>query len=172
MNTYIMLFRGINVGGRNLLPMKELVSLLEAEGFENVKTYIQSGNVLIDAHEKPDDRVRLAIQSKYGFSPNIMILEKAEFETMVKDSPFTSDIGKTVHFFFCAKKPTPDWEKLRQLATTTERFELKGHVFYLHAPDGIGRSKLASKAEACLGVSTTARNLNTVSKILQLAEKA
>ena len=167
-----MLFRGINVGGRNILPMKELVVLLETRGFRNVKTYIQSGNVLLDAHEKPDDSIRLAIESKYGFSPEIMVFEKTGFETMVKNNPFTSDIGKTIHFFFCEKKPNPDVKKLEQLATATERFEIIDNVFYLHAPDGIGRSKLAGKVEACLGVSTTARNLNTVSKLLEMTNHA
>lgn len=171
LKTYVMLFRGINVGGRNILPMKELVQLLEAEGFENVKTYIQSGNVLISSTQKPEDSVRLAIESKYGFKPNIMTFDITDFETMVENCPFSSEVGKAIHFFFCNEQPVPETEKLEALATTTERFEIKGNVFYLYAPDGIGRSKLASKAEACLGVSTTARNLNTVSKILEMAAK-
>jgi uncharacterized protein (DUF1697 family) len=171
MNTYVMLFRGINVGGRNILPMKELIHLLETEGFENVKTYIQSGNVLLSSPQKPDDSVSMAIRSKYGFSPNIMTFEITDFEAMVKNSPFDSEVGKTIHFFFCNEQPKPDHEKLEQLVSTTEQYKIKGNVFYLYAPDGIGRSKLASKAEACLGVSATARNLNTVSKILELAEK-
>ncbi len=171
MQTYVMLFRGINVGGRNILPMKELKSLLETKGYKNVKSYIQSGNVLVDSHEKPDDSVRLAIQSKYGFDPNIMIFEIAELETLLKRNPFSSDVGKSIHFFFCENKPNPEWEKLEQLASATERFELKGNVFYLYAPDGIGRSKLAGKIEALLGVATTARNLNTVSRIIEMAGK-
>lgn len=164
-----MLFRGINVGGRNILPMKELKSLLETKGFENVRTYIQSGNVLFDAHQEPDDSIRRAISSKYGFDPNIMIFEKSEFATLVEKNPFSSDIGKSIHFFFCEGEPNPDREKLQQLASATERFELRGNVFYLYAPDGIGRSKLAGSAEALLGVATTARNLNTVTRILDLA---
>ena len=152
--------------------MKELVHLLETEGFENVKTYIQSGNVLLSSPQKPDDSVSMAIQSKYGISPSIMVFEIADFEAMVKNSPFTSEVGKTIHFFFCNEQPQPDIEKLEQLVSPTEQYEIKGNVFHLYAPDGIGRSKLASKAEACLGVSATARNLNTVSKILALAERA
>lgn len=171
MKTHIMLFRGVNVGGRNILPMKELKSLLEKKGFENVKTYIQSGNVLLDAHDKPDDSVRLAIQSKYGFNPDIMIFELSDFEMLVGQNPFSPDIGKAVHFFFCEGEPNPDWEKLEQLASPTERFELIGNVFYLYAPDGIGRSKLAGRAEALLGVSATARNLNTVSRIIAIADR-
>jgi uncharacterized protein (DUF1697 family) len=172
MNTYVMLFRGINVGGRNILPMKELAKLLETKGFKNVRTYIQSGNVLLSSSQKPDDSVRLAIQTKYGFSPDIMIFEIAEFEAMVKNCPFVSEVGKSIHFYFCDGQAKPDTEKLERFVSTTEQYEIKGRVFYLYAPDGIGRSKLASKVEACLGVSGTGRNLNTVSKILELAEKA
>ena len=172
MNTYVMLFRGINVGGRNILPMKELIHLLETEGFENVKTYIQSGNVLLSSPQKPDDSVRMAIQSRYGFSPSIMTFEITDFEVMVKNSPFASEAGKTIHFFFCNEQPKPDTEKLKQLVSPTEQYEIIGNVFYLYAPDGIGRSKLAGKAESCLGVSATARNLNTVSRILALAKIA
>ena len=172
MKTYIMLFRGINVGGRNILPMKELTLLLKARGFENVRTYIQSGNVLLHSAVKPDDSVRLAIQSKYGFIPDIMIFEKTEFETLVNNCPFRSSIGKLIHFFFCEGQPTPNTEKLEHLASATEQYELRGNVFYLYAPDGIGRSKLAGSVQTCLGVSTTARNLNTVTKILSLADSA
>jgi uncharacterized protein (DUF1697 family) len=172
MNTYIMLLRGINVGGRNILPMKELKSLLESKGYENVKTYIQSGNVLVDANEQPDDSVRAAIKSKFGFDPNIMIFEQSEFETLVRKNPYSSDVGKSIHFFYCEREPKPDREKIELLVSATERFELIGNVFYLFAPDGIGRSKLAGRVEALLGVPATARNLNTVNKIINMAEKA
>jgi len=172
MKTYILLFRGINVGGRNILPMKDLAVLLEENGFEQVKTYIQSGNVILKGKKRPGDRIRSEIESRSGFKPEIMILELSDFEAAVKNNPYSSVEGKAIHFYFSEKAPKPDIDKLSALATDTERFELKGKVFYLFAPDGIGRSKLVANLEKCLGVSATGRNLNTINKLLKMAENA
>lgn len=168
MNTYIVLFRGINVGGKNLLAMKELKSLLEDEGYECVKTYIQSGNVVLNSNFKPLKNIVIKVKEKFGFSPEILVLEKSEFEHAISSNPFTSHEGKTVHFYFCTKKPALNNLKLESLAANNEEYQLQGNVFYLHAPNGIGRSKLVSNIESCLGVSATGRNRNTVLKLLEM----
>ena len=165
MTTYILLFRGINVGGHHLLPMKDLKSLLEEEGYEDVKTYIQSGNVVLKSKSTPKSTIAAKINTVYGFSPEILILSKTEFERVVSANPFPLYAGNTVHFYFCAKKPALDKLKLESLASDSEKYQLQNKVFYLHAPDGIGRSKLVSRIEACLGVSATGRNLHTVLKL-------
>ena len=169
MKTYVMLLRGINVGGKNILPMKELTAILKQLGCEQVKTYIQSGNVVFTSSENPADKARHAIEGKYGFRPEILVLDKKTLEKAAENNPFPADEGKAVHFYFAFARPKPDAGKLANLAAGTEQFEIKDLVFYLYAPDGIGRSKLAAKVEACLGVSVTARNLNTVTKLLELA---
>ena len=81
-------------------------------------------------------------------------------------------IPKSLHFFFLAEIPiSPDKDSLNEIKTESEGYSLKGSTFYLHAPDGVGRSKLAARAEALLGVSATARNWRTVSALLDLAKQ-
>lgn len=88
MQTYIALFRAINVTGHNLLPMKELKTLLENLGAENVKTYIQSGNVLIKHKEKNKtklaENIKSAVKKEYGFKPEVLLLDKIEIKKAYK----------------------------------------------------------------------------------------
>lgn len=170
MKTYIMLFRGINVGGRNILPMKELISLLDKNGYKNVKTYIQSGNVALQSTKKPGTDISNAIESKFGFKPEVIVLEKSEYETVIRNNPFQSNENKSVHLYFAGKKLKPDLDRLDNLSSNTERYEIRGRVLYLLAPEGIGRSKLVSNIDACLGVSVTGRNLKTITKLKELTD--
>ncbi len=170
MNTYILLFRGINVGGNNVLPMKELVQLLETLDCKNVKYYIQSGNIICEHGETSKTRliarIRAAIFKHSGFEPKILILDKTEFEKALENNPFPTDQGKTLHFYFLEETPqNPNIDKIADIASSSEKFKLVDNVFYLYAPDGIGRSKLAAHVERYLNVSATARNWNTVSKL-------
>lgn len=172
----VCLLRGINVGGRNILPMKALADLLNALGCDNVATYIQSGNVIF-RHDESDSVVlqRLIsdeVMSRYGFEPRVLILSVPDFEAAVAANPYavSDQDAKTIHLFFLSDRPTdPDFEKLNSLKKPSERFELIDRVFYLHAPDGIGRSKLATSVEKLLGVPATARNWRTVLKLLDMA---
>ena len=167
METYIALLRGINVGGRNLLPMKALVTLMEQNGYTEVKTYIQSGNVVFQCEQLPENLGQL-IEAEFGFEPNILFLAKGEFIQAADNCPYTSDVGKEVHFYFCKSQPTPDIEKLNGFKADSESYEIKDKVFYLYAPEGIGRSKLVANVEKCLGVPATGRNLNTINKLLSM----
>ncbi len=179
MNTWIVLFRGINVGGRNILPMKILVELLESLGCTNVKTYIQSGNVVLRSPEKSaaalKKKIQAAIESRLSFEPSVLLLSVDQLTTAKEENPFPEGTSEpaSLHFFFLADQPQEyDEKELDALRAPTERFQLLGNVFYLHAPDGIGRSKLAANVEKRLGVATTARNFRTVDKVLQLAAAA
>ncbi|PCJ27518.1 MAG: hypothetical protein COA96_03190 [SAR86 cluster bacterium] len=169
MGIFIALFRGINVGGRNILPMKELTLLLEESSYSKVKTYIQSGNVVFESN-KPPKNVDLLIESQFGFKPEVMIISKKDFSRFVRDNPYSSLVGKEIHLFFCNDAPKPDIDRIEKLKSKSEKYSIKGKVFYLHAPDGIGRSKLAAGVEKCLGVAATARNLNTVNKLIEMTE--
>ena len=169
-NTYIVLLRGINVGGKNIIPMKELVKILAGSNYQHIKTYIQSGNVVLQSEKEPDNIASL-IQAKYGFEPSVYVLELSEFQTAIANNPFRSPRGKDIHFFFCQHPPTIDTVKLERYKSETEAFHLAGKVFYLYAPDGIGRSKLVANIESCLGTAATGRNLNTLEKLQEMAQK-
>lgn len=177
MKTYIALFRGINVGGNNMLPMKALKLLMEKHDCADVQTYIQSGNVVFRTATADVSRVasRLteAVSKSHGFAPRVLVLTREEIEKAARANPFPEAAGSPqyVHLFFLADTPTkPDLKGLEQIKTKTERFALKGRVFYVHTPDGLGTSKLAARAEKCLGVAATARNWRTVTKLLELAK--
>jgi len=170
MNSYIALFRGVNVGGNNILPMKDLSNLLEKNSYHNVRTYIQSGNVVFQSAGKPDADIHSLIEKKFNFKPEILILKKKEFLKAVENNPFRSTVGKEVHFYFCKTKPEPNLNKLEELKSKSEKYAIKGLVFYLYAPDGIGKSKLVANIEKCLGVRTTGRNLNTINKLVELVQ--
>ena len=174
MNTFIALLRGINVGGRNILPMSELVGILEAMNFESVQTYIQSGNVAFRTKKKIPEKISReiseAILEKKAFKPKVMVLSSEQLQDAMKGNPFPQDNGKVLHFYFLESKPLkPNIEQLELLKSSSEEFKLFDRIFYLYAPDGIGRSKLAAAVEKMLGVQATARNWNTVSKLVSVA---
>jgi len=176
MNTYIALFRGINVGGKNILKMKDLVDLLENLDAKQVQTYIQSGNVVLQSTEEPSqlsEKIRQAIQKSYGFSTQVLLLTRTEFEEAIRNNPFpqAESLPKTLHLGFLVREPeNPKLNELELLKASGEEFLLKGKVFYLHAPEGIGRSKLAERVEKHLGVSMTMRNWNTVMKLSNMVK--
>lgn len=170
MKTYVMLLRGINVGGKNRMAMKDLVALLETLDFKNIRSYIQSGNIVFSSARRPGKNLAKSIGMKFGFTPQILILDKAEFMQAVELNPFQSDTGKNLHFFFAAVTPKPNPDKIATLAASSEQYKLIGNVFYLFAPEGIGRSRLAANIEQVLGVPLTGRNLNTINKINELID--
>ena len=174
---WIALFRGINVGGNNVIPMQQLTALLGRIGCHNVSYYIQSGNLLFE-HEDIDgatlsSHIAGQVNQEFGFCPQVLILKMSEFIQLAKANPFVDAEAAptTLHLYYLAAPPkAADLTKLKELKKSNEAFVLAEKVFYLHAPDGIGRSKLAAKVESCLAVSTTARNWNTVSKLVSMAE--
>jgi len=176
MNTWFALLRGINVGGTGILPMKDLVATLEELGLSGVKTYIQSGNAVFQSPESKSPalakKIADSIATQHGFRPHVLVLSHKELSQAVTRNPFPdAEVEpKTLHLFFLADVPAnPDLGALNVIKSDSERFVLDKRVFYLHAPDGIGRSKLATRAEKLLGVAATARNWRSVEKILEMA---
>ena len=153
------------MGGKNIVPMKQLTSLLANNHYQHVQTYIQSGNVVLSSAKRPDNHISTLVQSEFGFKPEIIVLDQTEFMAALKNNPFSASEGKCIHFYFCQSKPKLDREKIESLKAASEQYTVKNKVFYLFAPDGIGKSKLVAKIEACLGVMATGRNLNTINKI-------
>lgn len=168
MPTYIALLRGINVGGKHILKMADLRTLLTDLGFANVQTYIQSGNVVFQSDNIPNaEAIQNAIDAHAGFTPQIMILTTEALQHAAQENPYPTDDPKAVHLYFLESTPSaPDTDLLDNLKADSEAYQLGEGVFYLYAPEGIGRSKLVEKVEKALGVNATARNWRTVSQLL------
>lgn len=178
---WIALLRGVNVGGRNRVAMAELRQALAEDGFDAVRTLIQSGNVVLGSAERRADAVADSIartvERRFGFRPGVMALTPAELQAILADGPDgvpcpadPATDGRALHFWIASEPPTaPDLDSLRRLASPSETVMLKGRVLYLHAPDGIGRSKLVPGIERHVAPAMTGRNLNTMRKLLALA---
>lgn len=177
MTVHIAFLRGINVGGHHKLPMRELVGLLEGLGFESARTYIQSGNAVFrsdreDTSRMADD-IRDAIGERYGFRPRVYLLGRGALRGAMDVNPFpeAEEDPKTLQLFFLDRDPGDiDFGPLEAVQTVNERFALIGSVFYLHAPDGIGRSKLVERVGRGWDVELTARNWRTVGKVMDMAD--
>lgn len=177
MTTWCVLLRGVNVGGKNLIPMKMLTQGLNEVGCEDVISYIQSGN-LVFSHSTKDSKVVAElvagyIQQAFDCSVQVLALDLAEFSLAVNNSPFGEQERKSTHWFFLSKEcKGVDLSLLDSLKKSTESYKLIDKVFYLHAPEGIGRSKLVAKLEKFMGVPVTARNGNTVHKLWAMLQRA
>ena len=174
--TWIAFFRGINVGGNSILLMKSLVSLIKSLGGDDVRTYIQSGNAVFRHTErdagKLAHRIESAVLKAHGFTPNVLLLTRMEMENAANANPFSEAVSapKTLHIAFLGAPPVnADIDGLKACARSDEAFQIIGNVFYLHTPAGIGQSKLAARYEKLLGVRATARNWNTVLKVLEIS---
>ena len=176
MASWIALLRGINVSGHNIIAMEDLRLLMEEAGLKKAQTYIQSGNCVFTSTKSKahlSKLLRQEISERFDIDVPVLVLPLAEMEKAIRDNPFAEQgqaSPKSVHFYFLNSKPAnTDLASLSDIAKTNESFQLKGKVLYLFAPDGIGRSKLAGAIEGALGVSVTARNLRTVTKLAELA---
>ncbi len=169
----ILLLRGINVGGKCLLPMTGLRAILEGLGLEDVRTYIQSGNAVFRS-VKPVGaalvtKVRERIGKAYGFEPELVLLGSAEWAKVMRGNPFQEAEPGTLHLFFLIKPAkSPDLDGLEGLRSGREAFRFTDRVMFLHLPEGVGKSKLATGLEKKLGVPVTGRNWRTVCKLAEM----
>lgn len=173
---WIALFRGINVGGHNPLPMKTLPALFEKCGCTDARTYIQSGNVVFRSSvtnaRTLASRISKAVLGAHEHEPLVFILSDKQLQKAVKANPFEAadENPKTLHLFFLAESPKdPELESLEKLKANGEEFALKGDVFYLYTPAGFGTSRLAAKVERALRVDMTARNWRTCQTLIEMA---
>jgi uncharacterized protein (DUF1697 family) len=171
---HIALLRGINVGGKNNIPMKDLQTTMQRLGCANVQTVIQSGNVVFQlgasAAKTIGRQLSDQISASHGFAPQVTVLTTVQLVAAIEKCPFVCQQGSQLHLFFLDQiAKSPDLAALSKFQAAREEFRLQDSIFYLHAPDGIGRSKLAANLGRCLGVSATARNWNTMLKIQTLA---
>ena len=177
MKTWIALFRGINVMGKNKLPMKDLATLLQGLKLRNVRTYIQSGNAVFTSPGSAASlaaRIGAAVAQQFDLRPYVVLLDAREVALAVAKNPFREGEAEpsSLHLWFLEERPAAAGVcVLEALRSPTERFALHGKVLYLHAPLGFGISKLAARAEKTLGTRGTARNWRTVTTLLAMASE-
>jgi uncharacterized protein (DUF1697 family) len=176
-STFVALLRGVNVGGKNLLPMKRLVELFEAAGAGDVRTYIQSGNVVFTATAAKATRiaagVTMRVREELGFHVPILLRSARELDAVARDNPFLRNAADpaTLHVLFLPEPPAPAAvAALDRGRSPPDAFEARGSEIYLRLPNGMGRTKLGvDYFDRALATRCTARNWRTVLALLELA---
>jgi len=174
---YVSLLRGINVSGKNCIKMDELRTCYEELGYNKVKTYVQSGNVLFSASKA--DRVVLAqtialqIQKVFGFSVPVLVIGSELLTQIIKKNPFTISSDKDPSFFHVTFLASPPEAIDHKIFTTKkepgEEFKITNEAVYLYCPHGYGRTKLNNNfIESTLKTSATTRNWKTVCEIQRM----
>ena len=176
--TYVALLRGINVGGKHLLPMKQLVELFTAAGCVNVRNYIQSGNIVLSAPAKVLQGLPALmsrnIEQRFGFSAPVILRSREELAEIARSNPFLKAglPQNTLHVYFLADLPSADAVKsLDANRSAPDRFHVGGREIYLHLPNGMARTKLTGAYfDSKLSTIATARNWATVLKLLEMMQ--
>lgn len=177
MGRHVALLRGINVGGKNRLPMKVLSAMFVAAGCSDVQTYIQSGNVAFTASDALARRlpaaISAAIEDQAGLTVPVMTRSLAELRSVVVDNPFLKADAeeKSLHVLFLADKPKAnDTAALDAGRSPPDVFEVRGREIFLMCPNGLARTKLTNAYfDAKLKTTSTARNWRTVQQLVDLA---
>ena len=173
---FVALLRAVNVGGR-WVSMAELRAAVKSLGYTNVRTLLQSGNVIFSSSRRGaaiERDLELAVLRRFGFETPIMVRSAAELDAVVSANPFSAeakrDPGHLIVVFLKSNAGAKEEKALRAAIVGRERVLLRGKTLYVVYPDGVGRSKLtASLIDRHLGTSGTARNWNTVTKLRALA---
>jgi len=167
---YLVLLRGVNVGGKNKVPMSELRSLVESLGHTDVVTLIQSGNIVFNASKAVTPRsLEAAIKKQFKLDVAVIVLTTAQLKKIIAANPFKREDTATLHFGFMVKKPdAAAVKKLDGERFLPDAFAFRGPVLYVHLRNGLGRSKLLPYLDRQLEIPTTVRNWNTVNKLVEL----
>jgi uncharacterized protein (DUF1697 family) len=178
MARHIVLLRGINIGPRNRIAMGELRDALEEAGFKDVKTYLQSGNVVLESTAKPESvgrKVERLIKKRFGLEIAVVVRSRAQLAAVVKRNPLgkVATEPKRYQVTFLSKKLSARVvRELEAAAADSEQFVVAGREVYAWHPKTIARSKLwTTLAGKKLGVTATSRNWATVEALLALADE-
>ena len=174
--THLALLRGINVGGKNKLPMNVLVEMFVEAGCKDVRTYIQSGNVIFNASQsvsaRVSDRVTARIAERLGYRTPVILRTTEQLREVTSHNPFF-ELGAapdTLHVMFLADTPSAiHVAKLDPDRSPPDAFRVCGQEIYMHLPDGVANSKLTNAYfDSKLATTGTSRNWRTVTKLLEL----
>jgi uncharacterized protein (DUF1697 family) len=179
MTTYIAFLRGINLGKRNV-KSDELKAIFSETGFENVRTYIASGNVIFDAKEKDGEKltkkIERSLEDKLGYKVIVFLRSQAELENILENNPFKNEHGKDgkcyISFLY-DEPPKAAAKEIEARSSDTEIFKFIGRELYMLFYVGFSESVFFKKNdyEKVLGVLATNRNLNTPTKIMAMIKK-
>ena len=179
MTVVIALLRGVNVGGHNKISMETLREICASLKLRAPQTYIQSGNVVFGAPGvdlgKLAQRIESAIEKRCGFRPSVILRTAADLRTVIDGNPFVRPSGfdpaKLAVFFLAAAPPPETISKVHAINVGSEELRLFGRELYVYFPDGQGRSKLPPVLDRTLKMPATARNWNTVTRLLAMADE-
>ena len=178
MTKYIVLLRGVTPTGKNKVPMAHLRQLLSDNGFSNVQTWIQSGNVILDSmlsHKEVGEKVNRIIKEGIGADLKIIVKTPAQVKTIIAENPFTEghDISRV---FFALSNDLPEQSLLaafQALDFGEDKFAISPHAIYLFVPESFAKTRLNNNfLERKLKIDVTIRNFNTLSKLMSLCDNA
>jgi len=177
--TYLALLRGINLGATNKLPMRDLVALFVEAGCEDVRTYIQSGNVVFRAAPGVaaalPARIAERIAERFGHRTPVVLRTADELREIVASNPFlaASEAQETLHVKFLTTEPTPSQiAALEPDRSPPDAFVVRGQEMYLRLPNGVARTKLTNAyVDRTLATTSTQRNWRTVTNLLAMVER-
>jgi uncharacterized protein (DUF1697 family) len=176
---YLALLRGVNVGGKNKLPMTSLAAFFTAAGCRNVRTFIQSGNVVFDAPPRLltslSERIATRIAEEFGYTTPVVLRTREELEAVVVNNPFLEHGSHEdrLGVLFLSDHPDPDRVNLLDpRRSAPDEFVVRGRDVYLLLPQGFGKTKLTNAYfDSKLATVSTGRNWRTVTKLLDLMRK-
>jgi uncharacterized protein (DUF1697 family) len=178
MPTYISLIRGINVGGHKSIKMDELRKAAESLGFKDVRTYVQSGNIVFSASKQApaalSKKTEAVILKKFGHEVSVITKTTEEVKQAIQNNPFLKEEGldtSKLHVTFLSGHPqSSDLKKLEAIPCGDDRYRCQGDILFLYLPNGAGESKLANAPfEKYLRLRATTRNWRTVNNLHLMA---
>jgi uncharacterized protein (DUF1697 family) len=180
METYISILRGINVAGQKLIKMDALRKSYERLGYQNVRTYVQSGNVIFTCQDVEiaslEGAISRQIVKDFGYEVPVMVLTANALKQLIDANPFAKDMNKNpahLHVTFLSAEPGPfDMKAIDEKRQPGEEIHMASHAVYLYCPKGYGKTKLNnSYLESILKATATTRNWNTTNALLRLANE-
>jgi len=179
MQTYIALLRGINVSGHKKIKMADLRTHIEELDFQDVQTYIQTGNVIFRSKKAPSNKLEILIKNKiiekYGFDVPVIVITPAAIKSASNNNPFEKDSTKDPKKFgviFLQEQPLQEnIEKLKEYDYSPEEYVLDDKIIYFYAANGAGNAKMTNNFfENKLKVKATSRNWKTTNKLLEMVK--
>lgn len=179
MPVYISLLRGINVGGGKVILMADLKEVFEKAEFAQVKTYIQSGNVVFSSEKEKsselEEMIKSAIKSRFKFEVEVLVLMLDELENIIRKNPFAGDrlkIGERIYLTILSQKPAKERiSDLHKIKNNSDGLEMIGRTVYVLCRKGYAKSPFNNNSiEKVLKVNGTTRNLETMKKLVEIGK--